>query len=249
LLCNGINGNKKIKVMGEIFNISDMAEAPEKYLDRNFIRDYFRIPIFARHRALGFKFMYGQITGAEFDPKHWGPNIKYNGRILASIGSVSQWLEENDCSSDCFDGLLDQMRDDSDIRIIHLTRVNQLDSYVSFQLALRQDLWIKQKYVSMNKFDVDREDLDAWFSRGKEYEAYYQSLFSGHRLLEIKYEDLVANYADTMCSVLGFLDQDQAAVERPSLSKQNAKKIQDIVSNYDELKLHFTSTEWERYFH
>jgi LPS sulfotransferase NodH len=247
LLNESLHQVPEVKVLGEIFNLVTIERDPRRYLDPAYVMETFSTHREDFKKAVIFKLMYGQTTRDELEESYWGPNV--SSSIKNQIVKINAWLNKEQLPATAFEHLLDQIKRDRDIRIIHLVRHNQLESYVSFQLALREDNWIGETYrTSRQGLHVDREDLERYFKRGKAFFDSYTNLFRHHEMLEITYEDLSFHYADTFKKVCDFLQLKIAKPPVPPIKKQNTREMSEVISNYDAIYEYFKDTRWGEYF-
>jgi len=247
LLAESLNLVPEVKVLSEIFNLANIVANPRMYLDPDCVMKKFDIHREAVVKAVGFKLMYGQTSRDELIESSWGPNI--STLIKNQIEQVNAWLIREQLSVNSFEHLLDQVKRDTEIRIIHLVRSNQLESYVSFQLALKEDNWIGAAYkTGQNGLHVHQEDLEWYFRKGEAFSDYYAKLFQQHEMVQITYHDLSTWYAKTLREVLDFLNLGTAENLIPPISKQNTLKISEVISNYDAIYSYFKDTRWGGYF-
>lgn len=249
LLKDSLNSIENVRVYNEAFNLVNISKDPETYLDRNYVDKVLSHtpgkPLFAS----GFKLMYGQALAEELSFDYWGGNV--NERIAKQIETIICWLKRKNLPLNSFEHLIDQVCMDKDIRVVHLIRKNQLDSYLSYQLALQQDNWKGAKYNlgGSGKLRIHPEDLLKYFLKGETYYKYYSDLFKGHRVMEVYYNDLSANYARTLKKIARFLSIPHRQVpRRQPIEKQNIHSPDLLIENYDELSYYFKNSTWEEYF-
>jgi len=69
-----------------------------------------------------------------------------------------------------------------------------------------------------------------------------QEVFKNHRIFEVTYENLINERENTINEILRFLEVSKVNLKSP-YKKQNPEKIQDLVSNYNELYDKLINTE------
>jgi len=141
---------------------------------------------------------------------------------------------------------------DNDIRVIHLTRRNLIESWLSLRLAFLTDQWIYRAG------DVSVQHPEPLYLAPRDCENYFRHVLAGqrwariyfrkHPFLEIEYQaDLCGRFDETMNRVQDFLE----VPRRPSkqmLKKQAQRKPSEQIGNYEELKAHFAHTPYTQWF-
>ena len=136
---------------------------------------------------------------------------------------------------------------DTSIRIIHLTRSNQLASLVSFAIAMNEDNWIGRPYKTQG-LTLDPLDCLRWFKSGRSLQSHYNQLFSNQSILSIDYESLTVDFVNLMQRIYCFLDLPESKSVLPDLEKQQTVPLSRLILNYHELKTYFYGSEWSSYF-
>ncbi len=139
------------------------------------------------------------------------------------------------------------------IYIIHLIRQNILESWISYQTALRSDVWTlmeqdKQKVPKVERFELDARGCEDFFKYVEEQRMWARSFFSHHPFIEIEYEkDLCQNFHENIFKVQDFLGVPRLST--PILTKKQANLTpRQQISNYDKLKSHFAGTVYSEFF-
>jgi LPS sulfotransferase NodH len=141
------------------------------------------------------------------------------------------------------------LRNDKDIRIIHIKRRNILKTHLSRQRALISGKWANVTGVTKENapISLSYEDCIADFVRTREWEAQYDRLFESHPKMDINYEDLAKDYVGEMKHIQKFLSVEFEELQ-PSTYKQSGQPLSDAISNYFELKMGFAGSPWEVFF-
>jgi LPS sulfotransferase NodH len=139
---------------------------------------------------------------------------------------------------------------DTDIRVIHLRRLNILETVISERRAAASNHWISfgndsapaQAPISLTPEAVERD-----FRETRAWEQECDERFRDHAVCQLLYEDLAADPYGTARLVFEFLG---APVRQPRsrLVKQTGGKTSRKLANWDELREHFRGTEWEQFF-
>lgn len=141
------------------------------------------------------------------------------------------------------------LKEQKDLRVIHLKRRNTLRMIVSEKKAFRTDTWTNTTGAEESKFSVaiDYEECLRRFQHEQAEAAAHDRFFSGHPMLEVIYEDLASDYRDRTKRILEFLDLDYEPIE-PSTYRQSSQPLAETIENYFELKDKFKGTRWEAFF-
>ena len=133
------------------------------------------------------------------------------------------------------------LRGRKDLRILHLRRDNLLKTYVSNQLLTvkRDKAWKPHTTTPVAVVSMPIEAAGALAFMRKavaEYEAH-ERLFEDHARLALSYETMIdgvgleAGVARDVCRFLGVAEHPMQS----KLVKMNPERLQDMVTNYDEL--------------
>jgi len=137
------------------------------------------------------------------------------------------------------------------LKIIHLKRKNRLAVELSRKIADLTDKWSSsQKGGGKNEVPpvkLDIEDCRNKFEETKNYEQTFDALFKEHDVLEVIYEEMVADQKGQLERLHEWLG---VAVIHPEVvtKKQSSGKLKDRIENYGELKSAFRGSEWEHLF-
>lgn len=139
-----------------------------------------------------------------------------------------------------------------ELRVVHLTRINFLRTYVSRRIADEQEVWSLRGNKTQGRSQapvlvIKPEELQSAYEKTRQLQARRELLFADHRLLSLTYESLVAQPQSEFKRITDFLD----LAERPpvtSLRRQNTRKLSEIISNYAELRASLSGAELESFF-
>lgn len=136
---------------------------------------------------------------------------------------------------------LDFLRQRTGIRILHLRRNNLLKVYVSHMLLTqkRDDRWQPHVTAPVDAVSMNISSAAALDYMRRAVAAYeaHERIFSNHPRLPLSYETMIdgqslrADVARDVCRFLGIADHPMQS----SLVKVNPERLQDMVTNYDEL--------------
>ena len=141
------------------------------------------------------------------------------------------------------------LREQKDIKVIHIKRNNVLKTYLSHTRALATDKWLNSSGREENQPPIPLEYRKClhYLKKVKENEEKYDDFFKNHHTLELIYEDLAASYKSELKRVTDFLGI-PFKESQPVTFPQSRKPLPEIIVNYRELKEKFRSTPWEQYF-
>ena len=242
MVATALAQHDQVKMFGELFNISSIVRNPREYASDSFIDSLLQQSF--PETCVGFKLMYGQLTNRELVKSYWGENLPT--RIEHAIEQITNF--QNEHGTIPFQQLEDKLFADKSTKVIHLVRENQLASFVSFQLALREDNWIGKPFQHQAPLAVDVEHLESWFEDGVRYRRYYENRCSKHSVHQVTYEQLTTDFPSELDRICEFLGIGPLQSRKPVIPKQQVQPIRDMVSNYDEVKTHFSSGPWARWF-
>jgi LPS sulfotransferase NodH len=137
-----------------------------------------------------------------------------------------------------------------DLYVLHLKRRNVLRTVTSRKLAGSTDVWLDRgrggsaKEKSAVQFSA--KGLEKAFEQNEAWEAACDERFRDHEMMEIFYEDLVSG-PDVLEHTARFLGVRPHAMST-SLRQQNPEQLAALISNFDELRLHFQGSRWATFF-
>lgn len=139
----------------------------------------------------------------------------------------------------------------ADLRIVHLTRDDELAALVSLRYAEQTGEWSSSNADRLNDSNDIRIPIE-------EAESYFREIATTrrralHRLrgrprMTLRYEQLASTPLAAANRTLKFLDQPPVEWVPEPIRRQSARPIAEKVSNFQELAQHFAGTPWGRYF-
>jgi LPS sulfotransferase NodH len=137
----------------------------------------------------------------------------------------------------------------NDILVLHVKRRNILAQYLSLRLAHDTNVWYGSPSLQppTQPLPLDVEDCRRHFAWVRSLEKEADSLFSGHRLLQVEYERLADDQAGELARVQEFLGLEQRDLAARTV-RQRKVPLSQAIANYDELKEAFADTEWSPFF-
>jgi LPS sulfotransferase NodH len=248
-----LSAHTNVKAYGEMFNLDmlspaqleEVLEDPVAYLQK---RIYLQPP--EGKSAVGFKIFYDHLTKDYFskivDRDYMGEKVKNR------IDKLNDFIEARYSRSELyerFEKAWSFLIDDNKLKVIHLKRVDKLQSLLSLKMAYRTNEWMNYTGKSTDKpmLEVGYEECRSYFTRMEEYETKYSNLFAAHDKIDINYEDLATQKEVELDRVLDFLNLPKHPLFT-RLHKQNESSPGNIIINYDALKDRFVSTRWNMFF-
>ena len=165
-----------------------------------------------------------------------------------------------DASDEVFEQTWKALVSIPNLHMIHLKRVNVLETAISSKIAYQTGLYgntgeknIRNTHSYQSKdskfsvvFPVDK--LQALFEQTKLWEDDWPHRFSHCPQIDITYEELCLDPDRQLDHIASFLGLKYSPQWRTTFHKQRTQSIQSSLVNYHELKEYFSSTEWSRYF-
>ena len=133
-----------------------------------------------------------------------------------------------------------------DIKIILLTRHNLLAAYTSLLIARKTEKFgIKNVSERTNAtVAIDPEKCIAEFQKRKKYNKMIRECVKHHEVMEVTYENLIADLSARFRQLQEFLTVDVQELQ-VSTVQQNVRPLSQIITNYNELRQHLLGTEWK----
>ena len=144
------------------------------------------------------------------------------------------------------------IRQDTDIKIIHLHRQNLFARFVSHWLAANvtkiTEIHSDADRPTLHPVELPIKECHVDFDRTSARYNFFQKMFSNHPIFQLSYEDIVGDDgANVLRDVQDFLGVEQQPLST-NLRKVIAKDLREIVLNYDELADHFANTPYGHFF-
>lgn len=151
-----------------------------------------------------------------------------------------------------FKPVLDYLREEKSIRVIHLKRKNLLRSYWSLLAAQQTGVWTVPSLSARTqppvRLDLEPDACTAYFTTMERYMSVFDTHFADHDVLEVTYEGLVSRLdreQERLAAFLGIPTRSLSA----STKKLNDKPLRSLISNFPALERHFRTTKWHQFFH
>lgn len=150
-----------------------------------------------------------------------------------------------------FRSILEYLKNDKNIRIIHLKRKNLLRSYWSLRKAQETGIWTVQSVSPIVQpaihLTLHPNDCASYFTSMETYIKTFDAHFSRHKTIEVEYESLCRNLDHEQSRILSFLEVSPHKLSA-STKKLGVVPLRTVISNFFELKSHFKATRWQWFF-
>jgi LPS sulfotransferase NodH len=143
-----------------------------------------------------------------------------------------------------------RLESDRSIHVIHLRRRNILAQLLSLKVAERTQVWSSTRAPRgrAEPIALDPEECARHFAWVRGLEEDCARRFEDHPLLDLDYEDLLADQDRRMVEVQRFLGLAPVTGLVPNLKRQRSVPISEAIANYDALARHFRGTAWSHLF-
>lgn len=146
-----------------------------------------------------------------------------------------------------YPALLEWLREQDDLRVIHYVRDNVLKTVISRKTARKRGLHHSTKKVEPVKVYLQPDKLIGTLALITRQVEKYRQAFPGKPYLEVSYESFTSHREDETRRILQFLDIDQFVPLSTDLVKLNPDSIEDLVENYEEVAQALRGTVYEKY--
>jgi len=149
-----------------------------------------------------------------------------------------------------FSEVWNYLRDDRDVRVVHMRRRNILKQYLSLRIAHATDVWsvTTTPVHEPAAIRLDAEECGRHFKFVRDAEAACARIFEYHHVLDVFYEELAEHQDRAMASVQDFLGLRREKL-RTTLVRQRKPALPRAIANFEDLRGAFIGTQWEPFFH
>jgi LPS sulfotransferase NodH len=224
LLAGLLDSHPSILAGGELFNpfLTPLREVPWRLIPKE------RIEEFARMRdrdPVGFLFAIYQLA-LDAGKTAIGFKLMY--------GQGDELYQRAPAVRDVLSG-------PPPFRLIHLTRKNLVERFVSQRRAEQTGSWQTRVGKTTNdtsrpKLTVAAHDLVADLERVENWQRVYRHAFAAHPILEIEYEELAADPQGTARRCADFLGVPPVASFEVRYAKTGTDRLEDAIENLDDLR-------------
>lgn len=130
------------------------------------------------------------------------------------------------------------------VKFLHLKRDNLLATLFSYKRALTQQMWTKTN--SDFRTSISVQECNDYFQQILDSQKLFDELFT-ERTLQLNYDNLLKATEQTLQKVLDFIGVKSVSLTTET-NKNREAKLSDSITNYTELKTHFKSTYYAKYF-
>jgi len=135
-----------------------------------------------------------------------------------------------------------------ELKVIHTYRKNYLDSLVSLIVANSSGIWQQKQWgkdLKDKSFYLSPVLVEEYFYTMDFEIEHFTSMFNKNSL-KIEYNQIF-DWDNTMKSIQDFLGVNYIPMEKKYL-KRNKTQLNELISNYEELKSIFANTKWDVHF-
>ena len=138
---------------------------------------------------------------------------------------------------------------DTAVRVLHLRRRDVLASVVSLKVAGETGTWMRREGepATGHRVRLSPEEVERGLRTERHWAGLCDARFARHPLLAVTYEELVADTRATLGRIHRFLGV-RPAPARSRFVRQATAPPSEYLSNWPELRDHFSGTEWAPYF-
>jgi LPS sulfotransferase NodH len=138
------------------------------------------------------------------------------------------------------DALMEKLRAVPGLRIVHLQRRETVRSVLSWFIARETNQYVARRdeevVVSGDKrVRVDADEFVDWIRKTRGWERGAPAMFPDRAMMDIYYEDVVADPPAQFRRVLDFLDLPPHE-PKTHLRRQNPEPVRDLIENYAEVE-------------
>ncbi len=212
--------------LGEIFRETDRIEFDSPYFSAT-------KKIMVAYRSDPVEFLKNQVF-RKFRPE------------IAAVGFKLFYYH---ASMPPFKQIWEHITNDETIHILHIKRNNMLATHLSRVQADQNNRWVNitGEKEKQSPVVIDPRICQEDFETTAQWEEEADERFKHHPMIQICYEDLVANMDRVMRNVQEFLGLEYQALT-PQTYKQSALTPAQSISNYPDLKEYFSGSRWESFF-
>lgn len=138
---------------------------------------------------------------------------------------------------------------ENQVKVIKTNRKNYLKKYVSLSIARQRKLYGSSEKLETLKITIDKTLIINELNKIKEDDAFVENYIKGLRVINISYEDILADMDAQCLKIMDFLGLDPSEKLKSKLVKMNPDNLEEIIENYDEIKNILTGSEYEFCLH
>jgi LPS sulfotransferase NodH len=128
-----------------------------------------------------------------------------------------------------------QWAEEFNVRIIHLIRKNTLKLIVSREVARKRGIYFSTKALQPVKVTLDPNSIATEIQKATDAVEHYRNRIAAFPVLEVFYEEFVANHRHESKRILDFLNCDVAVQLTSDLVKTSKDSLDAVIENYAEI--------------
>lgn len=179
-------------------------------------------------------------------------------RHMQAFGKQPSWISAAGCKVFYYHPhygdpapLFAMLKRDPRLKVIHLKREDKLRSVLSWMIARENNTYTATAEATLipaekKRQRVDPDELIDWIEKTMEWEEWGDNFFSDREILNITYEDLTADLPGEYTRVLRYLGLPDHSPRSP-LRRQNPEPVDQLVSNWPELRARLIERGFERF--
>ena len=150
-----------------------------------------------------------------------------------------------------FATLLETLRADKSLKVVHLRRDNRFKRFVSHHAAVHvhgvYNVLDEAARPTPKLFALSPEACAADFELIEQRERAFAALFSEHEIHEVVYEQILDGETPALLDLQKFLGVEGEILSSRTV-RMNPENSRQIVENFDAIASHFANTPHQRYF-
>lgn len=138
---------------------------------------------------------------------------------------------------------------DENVSVIYLKRENLLATYVSLRLAIKTNKFAikNEKERSSETITINPILCEKEFEEREKFNATIEEKITNNPTLHLSYETITANPLGKFAEIQDFLEVKHTEL-KIATTKQEVRPFDKIITNYEEVKKHFSKSKWSVYF-
>lgn len=244
----------EVHVFGELFRLPNIPK--EEHLDfllndpLKYLHSYLYEPQSPPIKSVGFKMFYSHANAASIIDDERSYQGEIHPELLSRREKFNSYLQSRDNIDDLLERFVkvwEYLRDNPNLKIIHLVRWNKLEQYLSLQKAWSLNQWKDCPGKHSNQsFHIDPRICDIFFERIAHQEEIFTNYFQEKPVLTIIFEEFIENPKYYMNKIYSFLELKPFNNNIATYRKVSSKLYQ--IENYETLKEYFFDSQWVAYF-
>ena len=141
------------------------------------------------------------------------------------------------------------LKQQKELKIIHIKRINTLKQLLSEKIALKSNIWTNYtgEHEEKMSVEIDYDECLEMFIRVQKERDQGDTYFKNHDKIDVVYEDLSTNHVREVKRIQEFLNVANENL-KPNTHKQAHQPLHEAILNYSSLKKRFKGTPWYAFF-